>query len=298
LVPCALCVPACVRARADEDRKFNETMIDIDFERLRAIGLSPYVANQLFTLENPPPDTARLMRVVEVQRDWYALHDGHTELRARALQKLLHALEQEDAHLTVGDWVLAEHHDTGEFWISTRLAPVTQIARRANDGRRQLLASNVDTALLVMGLDADFNPRRMERYIAMVRACDVVPVVVLTKADISADAKQRVAEVCQRLPATIPVLAVNGLSNQARIELAPWVHAGQTLVLLGSSGAPAPCPARHPSTCWSASTCRRLHHRHAGPAYLAGRCGQPGPGGDLSRHRSACVAVPIPQLPA
>jgi ribosome biogenesis GTPase len=60
----------------------------------------------------------------------------------------------------------------------------------------------VDTALLVMGLDADFNPRRMERYIAMVRACGVVPVVVLTKADIAWDARARIAETCRRLPAT------------------------------------------------------------------------------------------------
>ncbi len=215
----------------------NDTMIDIDFEALRPIGWTPAIASQLYLLEDPPPVTSRVMRIVEVQRDWFGLHDGHTELRGRVLQKLLQALGAGDTALTVGDWVLVETHASQELWICARVLPLTQIARRANDGRRQTLASNIDTALLVMGLDQDFNPRRMERYIALVRASGVVPVVVLTKSDIAANAREHVAEVCDRLPATLPVLAVNGLSVQARIDLAPWVHAGQTLVVLGSSGA-------------------------------------------------------------
>jgi ribosome biogenesis GTPase len=123
------------------------------------------------------------------------------------------------------------------MWIVARLPPVTQIARRTNDGRRQPLASNVDTALLVMGLDADFNPRRMERYIAIVRASGVAPVAVMSKVDLGQEALQRVAQLRERLPKDVPIVAVDGTRPAARLELQPWLGAGQTLVLLGSSGA-------------------------------------------------------------
>jgi ribosome biogenesis GTPase len=211
-------------------------MIDINFETLRALGLTHAIASRAVQL-TCPDGGMRLARVTEVQRDCLTLHDGSTEQQARVLPRLLQQLQARAQMLTIGDWVgmqVDEHHLP---WVVDRVDPVTEIARRANDGRRQPLASNVDTALLVMGLDADFNARRMERYIAMVRACDVAPVVVLTKLDLAPDAKARVAEMCARLPATVPVLPVNGLSRQAAAEIAPWLHAGQTLVLLGSSGA-------------------------------------------------------------
>ena len=204
-------------------------MIDnIDFDSLRAIGLTQEIVTRAAQLPGPEEPAARLARITETQRDWFTLHDGRQERQARALHRL---------QPIVGDWVVAHEDEHGELWIAHVIEPVTQIARRANDGRRQPLASNVDTALLVMGLDADFNPRRIERTLAMVRACDVVPVVVRTKADIAPGARERYNEVCRRLPATVPVLMVNGTSNEARTEIGPWLHAGQTLVMLGSSGA-------------------------------------------------------------
>ena len=221
---------------AGEDLEYDDTMIDIDFEKLRPIGLTQQTVNLLYAVD-PRASDARLMRITEVQRDCFGLHDGQGDHRARALQKLLHALELERTGLTVGDWVLVEAHDNDELWIAARLPPVTQIARRANDGRRQPLASNVDTALLVMGLDHDYNPRRMERYIAMVRASGVAAVAVLTKADIGTDVAGRLAQLRQRLPAQVAVVAVNGLSDDAGTQLAPWLGEGQTLVVLGSSGA-------------------------------------------------------------
>jgi ribosome biogenesis GTPase / thiamine phosphate phosphatase len=206
------------------------------FERLRPIGLTLSIVNRL-GLQDPATAAGRLLRVVETQRDEYTLHDGGAEHRARALPKLVASLQAHEDALTIGDWVLASADAQGDLWIHARIDPLAQIARRANDGRRQPLASNVDTALLVMGLDADFNPRRMERYIAMVRACGVAPVAVLTKADLGGGAALRAQQLRQRIPSDVPVLAVNGTSPEARLALAPWLQPGQTLVLLGSSGA-------------------------------------------------------------
>ena len=66
------------------------------------------------------------------------------------------------------------------------MPPTSHIVRRDGDGSRHAVVSNVDRALLVMGLDDDFNLRRLERYLALVQASGVAPVVVLTKADIAA----------------------------------------------------------------------------------------------------------------
>lgn len=203
-------------------------MITIDFETLRSIGLNNQIAAQLATLDTAPGD--RLMRITQLQRESLTLHDGSSEHAARPLPRLY------EDDLAVGDWVVAHPREHDEWWATARLAPVTEIARRANDGRRQLIATNIDTALLVMGLDDDFNPRRIERYIAMVQAADIAPVVALTKADIGQDIAARVSQLQDRLPRAIPVIFLNALSAEECQQLAPWLQPGQTVCLLGASG--------------------------------------------------------------
>lgn len=205
-------------------------MIDIDFESLRLIGLTQTIAGQLHLLHDAPAN-AQLVRITEIQRDWLTVHDGQAEFRARVLPAL------HEAALAVGDWMLCATLAHDERWLSALLPPTTHIARRGNDGRHHSLVSNVDTALLVMGLDHDFNPRRLERYLAIVKTAGVAPVVVMSKADIGDQVEQRLQLLRQRLPASIPLLAVNALSDDATAQLAPWLGVGQTLVLLGSSGA-------------------------------------------------------------
>ncbi|QDQ27745.1 ribosome small subunit-dependent GTPase A [Chitinimonas arctica] len=212
-------------------------MIDFDFAALRGIGLTQQIVQQFFNHDHTLAHDARLMRVTEVQRDCLQVHDGERDHQARSLPGLTASLQQEGTGLAVGDWVMVQQRAHEELWLSERLPPLTHLARRANDGRRQPLASNIDTALLVMGLDHDYNPRRMERYLALVQASGVLAVVVLTKADIGQDVEERMAELHARLPRNVPVHAVNALSADTRDELAPWLGEGQTLVMLGSSGA-------------------------------------------------------------
>jgi ribosome biogenesis GTPase len=209
------------------------------FARLQAIGLTPQILRQLHPVasSDAPP---RLLRVTEVQRDSLTLHDGQHEHAARALPALIQTLIADADALAVGDWVLAECNAYGEWWAHKRLSPVTQIARRLHDGRdkvsRVVIVSNVDTALLVMGLDNDYNLRRLERYLALVRLAEVAAVVVLTKADLCAQADARRREVEALLPAGVAVVAVNALGDEPGQALASWLSPGQTLVLLGSSG--------------------------------------------------------------
>ena len=187
----------------------------------------------------PAPPT--LMRLTEVHRDAVSLHDGRAEHVARQWPKLLRALADDDTALAVGDWVWAARPLAGELWVIERVAPQSHLVRRDGDGRRHAVASNVDTALLVMGLDDDFNLRRLERYLALLHGSGVLPVLVLSKADVVAGTPRRLpdclAALRGRLPSALPVLAVNGTEIAAAQALMPWLQAGQTLVLLGSSGA-------------------------------------------------------------
>ncbi|NHQ89128.1 ribosome small subunit-dependent GTPase A [Janthinobacterium lividum] len=211
-------------------------MIAFDFAQLRLIGLQQAIASAATQLDISSP-AAQLMRVCAVHRDSIIVHDGSLEHPAQILPRLLHQLQQHDTILAVGDWVAAEYDGHGTLWITAHLSPVTQIARRGNDGRRQALASNVDTALLVMGLDEDFNPRRLERYLSIVLAAQVTPVVVLSKADVADDVPGKLAQLRERLPPHVPLFAIDTRHAYDVAILEPWLSTGQTLVLLGSSGA-------------------------------------------------------------
>lgn len=215
-------------------------MIESDtLARLRRIGLTQGVLQQL-TLLQTDDDALHLQRVIEVQREHLLLHDGDAATVARPLPRLLVALQDQADALAVGDWVLARLDPWGQAWVHERLPPLSQIARRLHDGRdkvtRVVIVSNVDTALLTMGLDHDFSLRRLERYVTLVRLAGVEALVVLTKADLCADVTRRLAEVQAMLPPGVAVLAVDGQQAQSADALAPWLAEGRTLVLLGSSG--------------------------------------------------------------
>jgi len=228
-------------------------MIDIQFERLRALGLTPALAHAaaVLALEHEAAASSddspalELLRLTEVQRDSLRLHDGADELMARVLPRLTRTLANQGAMLAVGDWVLAATDAHGRIWVQARVPPLTHINRRDADGRRHTVVSNVDTALLVMGLDDDFSPRRLERYLALVQAGAgegrITPAVVLTKADVVAQQPGRLAACIEalrgRVPASIDYFAIDATDPYTAWQLQAYLGAGRTLVVLGSSGA-------------------------------------------------------------
>ena len=212
-------------------------MIEIAFERLRSLGLTPSLAREAALLSHDS-DAADLFlaRLLEVHRETVRIDDGATECSARVLPALARAGE-----LAVGDWLLCANDGHGATWVRARVPPQSHIARRDADGRRHPVVSNVDTALLVMGLDDDFNLRRLERYLALVHGSGVQPVVVLSKADMAAAQPDllacRIDEVQRRVGAQIEVLALDGTVAASADALAHHLQPGCTLVMLGSSGA-------------------------------------------------------------
>jgi len=140
-----------------------------------------------------------------------------------------------DLRATVGDWVLLD----GER-IATLLPRYSAISRLAagEGGQRQWIAANVDVAFIVCGLDGDFNPRRIERYLLLVQGGHSTPVIVLTKADrAEADVAAAREALGGIIAQQIAVLALNARDPASAAQLAPWLAPGATAVLIGSSGA-------------------------------------------------------------
>ncbi len=99
----------------------------------------------------------------------------------------------------------------------------------------QVIAANVDTVLLVSALDGDFNPRRVERYLAQCWESGARPVILLNKADACEEARAMSAEM-QRVAIRTAVYVVSAKTGQGFGELEEFLKPGHTLVLLGSSG--------------------------------------------------------------
>jgi ribosome biogenesis GTPase len=221
-------------ARAQRVQRNSEIMIELEFDRLRPIGLTQAAAQSLLTL---PCEHGRAMRVTEVQRETVLLHDGVASQAARVLPRLARGLLDRDDAIAVGDWTVAAYDVHGDLWVHAVAPSLNRIVRRSPDGTRHVVVSNVDTALLVTGLDGDFNLRRLERYLAIVQPAQVWPVVVLTKADACADVAAALAMVRERLPDQVAAYALDARDAQAAKVLQPYLGEGQTVVLLGSSGA-------------------------------------------------------------
>lgn len=207
-------------------------MIAGDPGTLRAIGWNAHCEQSLAALDAP---RGRPARVVELHRAHFGVHDGSGVLRAALISGLYARLAAEGDGLAVGDWVLIDE-DGGSLYITELLARQKLLQRsRANNGLQRIVA-NVDTAMLVMALDNDYSPNRLERYLLMVRAAGVAPVILLTKPDRCTDVPAREREIAALAGPGTPLFVLDARSDAVQSLLQPWLGIGQTLVLLGSSG--------------------------------------------------------------
>jgi ribosome biogenesis GTPase len=178
----------------------------------------------------------RLARVVEQHRSGYRVHDGGREFAVQSPPEWIRRGIDPQSRAAVGDWVLLDAEDDRILSLLPRSALLSRGAA-GEHYQRQLIAANVDTVFVVAGLDGDFNPRRLERYVLMVRASGSAPVIVLTKRDLCADAEARMEALADLQRQGIAVIALNARELASRDALASWLGAGQTVVLVGSSGA-------------------------------------------------------------
>ncbi len=144
-------------------------------------------------------------------------------------------LRWEEALPAVGDWIAARRVDSGLVWMEAVLPRRTKFSRQAAGAAiaEQVLAANIDLALIVCGLDGDFNLRRLERYLVLAKESGALAVIVLNKLDVCDNHAAKVTAVEEIAPGT-EVLAI---SAQQSVEALRSLVRGRTVVLLGSSGA-------------------------------------------------------------
>lgn len=176
-------------------------------------------------------------RVIVQQRGLYGLVTAAGEARAEISGRLARDAEA-GGYPAVGDWVAADPPLGGMAIIHHVLRRRTAFVRKASgrEGRPQVVAANVDTAFLTASLNADLNPRRLERYLASAWQSGAAPVVVLTKADLCPDVEAAVAGV-EAIALGAPVHPLSSLTGEGLETLRAYLAPGKTVVMVGSSGA-------------------------------------------------------------
>jgi ribosome biogenesis GTPase / thiamine phosphate phosphatase len=168
----------------------------------------------------------------------YRVMTGQGDVLARVSGRLRHRARARVDFPAVGDWVaVAPAAQGGDARIVAVLPRRSRFSRSvAGDvTEEQVVAANIDTVFLVVGLDGDFNPRRIERYLLVASESGASPVIVLNKADVAENAEEMTAGV-RAFAGSVPVHSVSCRVPASLDVLRAYLRHGETGALLGSSG--------------------------------------------------------------
>ncbi|MFC1478200.1 ribosome small subunit-dependent GTPase A [Candidatus Margulisiibacteriota bacterium] len=178
-------------------------------------------------------------RVIRQNMHIYLAQCAEGVLRAEVSGKLRNDIEAAGGFPAVGDWVAIQPlYRERQAVIHAVLPRKSKFSRKAagRTTEEQIVAANIDTGFLISGLDHDFNPRRIERYVTLAWNSGASPVVVLNKSDLVTNIDERIVQAEQAAPG-VPVISVSALSAQGLDQLLPYLAPEQTVAFLGSSGA-------------------------------------------------------------
>ena len=176
-------------------------------------------------------------RVISQEKGSYMLSSGTQVRPASVSGKFRHEALTASDYPAVGDYVLAAWPEDGGQAVIHSLFPRKSCFIRKAAGsakQEQVVAANIDTVLICMSLNQNYNLRRLERYLSVAYDGGAVPVVVLTKADLCTDVVAKLAEVQGAAPG-VEILTVSSLTGDYEAVL-PYIRPGRTIAFLGSSG--------------------------------------------------------------
>jgi ribosome biogenesis GTPase / thiamine phosphate phosphatase len=182
-------------------------------------------------------------RVIGVDRTAFRLQTIDRAEDAILSGVLLHGAEDRRMMPVIGDWVIAQRLQEPMMRIVHVLERRSKFSRAVHAGTvqrpkaasEQVMAANVDTVLIVSGLDDDFDLSRLARYVSAVQISGARPVVVLNKADLIADPSVNLEQV-KALAPNLPVHVLSATEGQGLEQLGPYFQDGLTVALIGSSG--------------------------------------------------------------
>ncbi len=176
-------------------------------------------------------------RVAIEHRNTYILHSEFGELSGEVTGKFRHQATQAEFP-AVGDWVVISVIESEKNAIIHSILPrKSKFSRQSAGGitKEQIVAANVDTVFLVSGLDGDFNPRRIERYLILAWESGANPVILLNKADLCKNLEDCLNQV-ENIALGVPIITISAANFQGLEALQLYLQPGKTVALLGSSG--------------------------------------------------------------
>lgn len=178
-------------------------------------------------------------RVVLEHKERYIVKTEKGEFEAEITGSMRFMAKSREDFPAVGDWVALTTYDDGFSIIHEILPRFSLISRQAVSqfGEIQIIAANIDVALLVQAIDRDFNINRLERYLTICYSSRVKPIVVLTKTDlINETTKAGIIESIYQRIKNVPVFAVSNETHEGYEALKKAMEKGKTYCMLGSSG--------------------------------------------------------------
>lgn len=182
----------------------------------------------------------QIARVITVNKNSFIISDGTNDIYAELTGKFLFNSDSYLDFPTVGDWVYMQLFDDDSFSVIHDIFPRKSLLKRKTSGKKieyQLIAANIDKAIIIQSLDYNYNLRRLERYLVMINESNITPVIFLSKSDLIGidEIESKKKDIYKIIPDTkIVVFSNNNLSDIEDIKR--HFTPSETFCLLGSSG--------------------------------------------------------------
>lgn len=205
------------------------TLADLGWTDALAFTFAPHAAAGL--------EPARV--VCELRRNFYAVHTASSEVLAECGGGFFYHARTPDQFPAVGDWVaVLVRPGEPRADLHAVLPRRTKFSRRASGSEEieQIVAANIDTVFLVSGLDRNFNPKRIQRFLVAAKESGAEAVVILNKSDLCPDGEAVRREVEKLVPG-VPVHITSTTTRKGlKAVTAAYAQPGRTLAFIGSSG--------------------------------------------------------------
>ncbi|MFC1901779.1 ribosome small subunit-dependent GTPase A [Chloroflexota bacterium] len=179
-------------------------------------------------------------RVTAVNRDNYLVRHESGEVLAELAGEFMFSAETGIDFPAVGDWAFVRYFNSETLAIIYDLLPRKTMLRRKTAGKKvdyQMIATNIDVAFIIQSCDFNFNLRRLERYLVMVRDGNIEPIILLSKADLVSqeELEQSISDI-RNAKVDGEIIAYSSLTGLGLPQIQHLLEHGKTYCLLGSSG--------------------------------------------------------------
>lgn len=184
-------------------------------------------------------DSFGIGRVISEHKDRYTVKTEFKEFDSELLGNLRFSVTDKNQLPAVGDWVAISEYDAGKALIHAVYPRKSIVERKAVGklGQTQIIATNIDFGLIVQSVNRDYNINRLERYLALCNASNIVPIIILSKIDlIDANRLGKILVQVKDRIQNVPIIAISNQTHVGINEIKSKLLKGKTYCLLGSSG--------------------------------------------------------------